>query len=676
MQGANSFQAKPFITAPKSVESANSSAVDTHTEEKNASKLPGLTQVNLFAGAASSTPSPSNSAIQKKSEPPEQDELESAPDSSIQTKLTIGQSGDKYEQEADRMAAQVVSMPEPTVQRSTSPLVSFMKTSRIQRKETSPAASTQFEQQLNQTKGNGADLDKNTRSFMEPRFGADFSHVRVHTDATAVQMNREVNAQAFTYGNDIYFNSGKYSPHSTTGKELLAHELTHVIQQSSDNLSIQRDDNEATTDTTDDTAWATATKTAVERIQDAVPEAVDRLNTDAEAAIGHITRAQEAYNQFDRDYESAVAAFVSGVEAAQAREEEFRKNVKFVATSLLAVQAPLVSSMYGAIDGVLSKVERVGSIAASTTTPRAPADASGGSSPAMAARRENRVDWSELLSTTLTAFRETLKNNATLNSLSRTCVQTVRFLDNVEDGDYEGSSPQTSPNGVRATRMADNVTATIRQLSSIGNSTISGPTETMANQVAERLGGITVRKLQQDIAIRWIAGLPTNKRDEIDTADAYLREIGVIDSQGNRLGYNTGNITTDVDERIIHWRAQWENLAMELMGSTVTWLGNPRAPRAPINDGTRCIEPKVYSGRVRDNRNREWNVSVPRGATPEGGGTMLLQSYTVDHRDSSGWEWRSPRNLRQLLQYEILFTALPRGPLGGGAPAMGPVIHN
>ncbi len=88
-----------------------------------------------------------------------------------------------------------------------------------------------FEHNLSNTRGLGSPLPVETRSFMEDRFSADFSGVRVHTNDTSVQMNKEINAQAFTYGNDIYFNSGKYSPSSTEGKTLLAHELTHTIQQ-------------------------------------------------------------------------------------------------------------------------------------------------------------------------------------------------------------------------------------------------------------------------------------------------------------------------------------------------------------------------------------------------------------------------------------------------------------
>ena len=85
-------------------------------------------------------------------------------------------------------------------------------------------------------------MDGSTKNFMENRFGADFSGVRIHTADYAVQMSRDLNAQAFTVGNDIYFNSGKYSPDSAGGKHLLAHELTHTIQQNGriDTKLIQR----------------------------------------------------------------------------------------------------------------------------------------------------------------------------------------------------------------------------------------------------------------------------------------------------------------------------------------------------------------------------------------------------------------------------------------------------
>lgn len=100
-----------------------------------------------------------------------------------------------------------------------------------------PSPSESFENQLSTSQGGGSSLPMATRQRMESGFGADFSGVRIHTGANAIQMNRSIGAQAFTYGNNIYFNQGNYNPGTRYGDQLLAHELTHTVQQGS---SIQR----------------------------------------------------------------------------------------------------------------------------------------------------------------------------------------------------------------------------------------------------------------------------------------------------------------------------------------------------------------------------------------------------------------------------------------------------
>lgn len=89
---------------------------------------------------------------------------------------------------------------------------------------------TGIEQRLQQRSG-GVRLSPDVRNEMSRAIGADFRGVRIHTGDDAVKMNHELGAQAFTHGNDIYFNSGKYDPETSNGKRLLAHELTHVVQQ-------------------------------------------------------------------------------------------------------------------------------------------------------------------------------------------------------------------------------------------------------------------------------------------------------------------------------------------------------------------------------------------------------------------------------------------------------------
>jgi hypothetical protein len=89
------------------------------------------------------------------------------------------------------------------------------------------------EAELEHQAGKGSPLPAKTLAEMNHSFGTDFSHVRIHHDSAAAALCNELSAQAFTHGCDIYFNEGKYNPESEDGKRLLAHELTHVLQQHS-----------------------------------------------------------------------------------------------------------------------------------------------------------------------------------------------------------------------------------------------------------------------------------------------------------------------------------------------------------------------------------------------------------------------------------------------------------
>ncbi len=174
----------------------------------------------------------------------------------LQAKLRIGQPGDVYEQEADRVADAVMRMPEPGVQRQEEPeeeeetlqikpLVDQI-TPLIQRQveeeeeeeilqaksteDATPEVSNDLESQINAIKGGGRPLAESERDYFEPWFGADFSQVRVHTDTQADESARAVNARAFTVGQDVVFDAGEYSPENLAGKRLLTHELAHVVQ--------------------------------------------------------------------------------------------------------------------------------------------------------------------------------------------------------------------------------------------------------------------------------------------------------------------------------------------------------------------------------------------------------------------------------------------------------------
>ena len=94
----------------------------------------------------------------------------------------------------------------------------------------------EVEAAIQRERGGGQALDSAARAQMEPAMGADFGGVRVHTGGQADALNRDLSARAFTTGQDIFFKQGEYSPGSSSGRELLAHELTHVVQQDGDRV--------------------------------------------------------------------------------------------------------------------------------------------------------------------------------------------------------------------------------------------------------------------------------------------------------------------------------------------------------------------------------------------------------------------------------------------------------
>ncbi|MFN9029456.1 MAG: DUF4157 domain-containing protein [Betaproteobacteria bacterium] len=118
---------------------------------------------------------------------------------------------------------------------------SFTETLRAQHDgEAVPAVSAGLEQTLRARRGGGRALSADERGFFEPRFGHDLGAVRLHTDDGAAQAAAAMNARAFTYGNDIYFAAGRYRPDSDAGRHLMAHELTHTLQQGGADGRVQR----------------------------------------------------------------------------------------------------------------------------------------------------------------------------------------------------------------------------------------------------------------------------------------------------------------------------------------------------------------------------------------------------------------------------------------------------
>ncbi len=167
----------------------------------------------------------------------------------IQPKLTIGEPGDKYEQEADRVAAHVVKrinepasvqgqglvaspLSAPSISRVSGGLVApRMETLQRRQGNGGGLIASNLETSINRIRGGGQPLDVGLRESIGQAMGADLSGVRVHTDAQSDRLNRSIQAKAFTTGKDVFFSQGEYQPRTPGGQELIAHELTHVVQQ-------------------------------------------------------------------------------------------------------------------------------------------------------------------------------------------------------------------------------------------------------------------------------------------------------------------------------------------------------------------------------------------------------------------------------------------------------------
>lgn len=167
----------------------------------------------------------------------------------IQAKLKVGAVNDPLEHEADRVADQVMRMPAPEVLVAAAPPQVSRKCAeceeqeKLQRKSAGLAEAPGSEAPAivhEVLRSPGQPLDAATRDYFEPRFGCDFSDVRVHTDARAADSARAVQARAYTVGSDVVFENARFAPFTSEGRSLLAHELTHVVQQSSGALAIQR----------------------------------------------------------------------------------------------------------------------------------------------------------------------------------------------------------------------------------------------------------------------------------------------------------------------------------------------------------------------------------------------------------------------------------------------------
>lgn len=225
---------------------------------------------------------------------------------SVQPKLTIGEPNDRYEQEADRVASDVVKQINSggTVESKDvdqQGLISQVTSMPVQRDgglDSGPVSST-FESQLNNSRGGGSSLNATLRDKLESAMGADFSQVKIHTDNQSDQLNRSIQAKAFTTGQDVFFKQGAYDPNSRSGQELIAHELTHVVQQSGGNTPIQRTMDDVVSQLPNGAKWSDFTSYALSEFNQEGPSFLQAASVYRKMGRGTtVAAAQKIYDKY------------------------------------------------------------------------------------------------------------------------------------------------------------------------------------------------------------------------------------------------------------------------------------------------------------------------------------------------------------------------------------------
>src|SRR5215472_2088303 len=162
------------------------------------------------------------------------------------------------------------------------------------------------ERSIDQARSGGHSMDHGTRTGMEAAFGADFSGVRIHTDSRADGLSHSLSARAFTTGRDVFFRQGEYDPGSSSGRELLAHELAHVVQQNGDGISRKMtvsepgDPHEIEADQMARTVMEQEYAPSIDR-QSVPPQEEDEQQVAAKRAISHLQSQPEAPKPEDEE---------------------------------------------------------------------------------------------------------------------------------------------------------------------------------------------------------------------------------------------------------------------------------------------------------------------------------------------------------------------------------------
>ncbi|MEA5490314.1 MULTISPECIES: eCIS core domain-containing protein [Pseudanabaena] len=339
------LQTRPF--AP--IEAVSTESPSTEKTEK--SEHQQKYSPNILERLINSPPPEPASSLQRK---PENRLKAIAQNRLIQAKLAIGEPNDKYEKEADDTASKVVQqintpIQNQSIQRDALPQGNKLRKKPLQRRENVGGgdASTELETSIQSARGGGQPLAANLQRSMGQAMGADFSGVKVHTDSQSDQLNQSIQAKAFTTGQDVFFRQGAYEPSSRGGQELIAHELTHVVQQNGGAVQrspeIQRDGEETpvATKTPKEAALETINrnKKYKERFEQELRKMVKRKIPEGEMALiwqrfSSAMKRHEVllprWNEINWGKDSERAKAVDVTEIQLAKLEAFRQDIEFL----------------------------------------------------------------------------------------------------------------------------------------------------------------------------------------------------------------------------------------------------------------------------------------------------------------------------------------------------------
>ncbi len=463
---------------------------------------------------------------------------------------------------------------------------------------------------------------------------------------------------------EVLSGSGAYVVHTVprrVGTVAAFRGRTGVIERDKDTDGGNEKDSAAGQD--QDKAWATDIRAKVQGVQDAAQTAGETLNSDADLALKAIKGAQQSYISFEAAYNEAVGRFTKGVEKAMKDAEELRSNVKVVANVALATFGGEAGELVAKTGEVLEKVETAGKFVGELqAVPAGPGDqAKGGEAkdkdgegkkPDTKPGPTDLTDWRALLQETIDSYDKYIKGNESISAMTKACLENVKWLDTVVDGKASDNA-RTSAEGQKAQNFGDGSAKAIAQLASIQAGAVSSGAAEFAKNVSNALDHQTVEKMEQDIAIKWISSLSREEVSAIGDAGSYLKKIGVIDSKGNRLGVDTGIWTFEWDTVVIRARAQTEQRAKEMVGSTRQWGG-----------GKRVGDTVVGEVRGDEKSSNWWRAIGPPTLKEEEVGEVRVVSFAIapiDKDVSSNWEHVNESALGNSMIAKVTLSVEPFG---------------